>query len=232
MHALKPQKRTPAADTPGDGKLRSDKPRDGKPGDGKPLARRPAASQPVGRKPSPRKPGPDTPAARKPGSSKPRARKSAEGYSGTPLPKKLGIKQGMTVALVSAPPGFSLGDLPEGAKVRRGARGRPGLVIWFVGSRLELGWEIRRIAGFASGSPLWIAWRKQSAKGARGRAGSSEPSESAVREAGLESGLVDYKVCAIDAEWSGLLFAPRRSGGAPRSGSASRATSRSGRSAR
>jgi hypothetical protein len=118
----------------------------------------------------------------------------------------------MTVALVSAPPGFSLGELPDGVKVRRGARGKPGLVIWFVGSRPELGWEIRRIAGFAAGAPLWIAWRKQAARGGRPvRLSGSEPSESAVRGAGLEAGLVDYKVCAIDREWSGLLFAPRRS---------------------
>jgi len=145
------------------------------------------------------------------------------GYSGTPLPRKLGIKPGMTVALVSAPTGFSLGELPVGTKVRRGARGRPALVIWFVSSRTELGWEIRRIAGFAAGAPLWIAWRKQAARAVRGRAGVAAPSESAVREAGLEAGLVDHKVCAIDQEWSGLLFAPRRG---------SQATSRSGRTGR
>ena len=148
---------------------------------------------------------------------------AATGYSGTPLPRKLGIKPGMTVALVSAPAGFSLGELPEGAKVRRGARGRPALVVWFVSSRTELGWEIRRIAGFAAGAPLWIAWRKQGARTVKGRVGVATPSESAVREAGLEAGLVDHKVCAIDQEWSGLLFAPRR--GRP-------ATSRSGQSAR
>ncbi len=149
------------------------------------------------------------------------------GYSGTPLPRTLGVKPGMTVALVSAPPGFSLGELPEGAKVRRGARGRPGLVIWFVGSRPALGWEIRRIADFAAGAPLWIAWRKLSARGAPGRLAGAEPSEAAVRGAGLEAGLVDYKVCAIDREWSALLFAPRRGAGAT-----SRGLSRSARSGR
>jgi len=165
------------------------------------------------------------------------------GYSGTPLPKKLGIKAGMTVALIGAPPGFArtLGELPDGAKLRAGARGKPGLVIWFVGSAPELGWEIRRISAFASEAPLWIAWRKKtSPEGSRAsrspgstgrreaskagsvdkaprRAGdaagakrSAGPSENAVREAGLAAGLVDYKVCAIDAAWSGLLFARRR----------------------
>ena len=134
---------------------------------------------------------------------------STAGYSGTPLAKKLGIKPGMTVALIGAPAGFALtlGDLPEGAKLRAGARGRPGMVIWFVNSAAELGWEIRRISGVASGVPMWIAWRKKTAA----RAPRAGPTESAVREAGLAAGLVDHKVCAIDAAWSGLLFAPRRS---------------------
>jgi hypothetical protein len=145
------------------------------------------------------------------------------GYSGTPLAKKLGIKPGMTVALLGAPPGFaeSFSGLPEGAKLRAGARGRPGLVIWFVNSAAELGWEIRRISAFAVGVPLWIAWRKKTATGARrsvpgaARAPGTAlagPSENQVREAGLAAGLVDYKVCAIDATWSGLLFATRRDG--------------------
>jgi hypothetical protein len=147
--------------------------------------------------------------------------RDAAGHSGTPLPKKLGIKQGMTVALVAAPPGFAeiLGELPEGAKLRAGARGRPGLVIWFVHSAAELGWEIRRISGFAAGVPLWIAWRKKTARAAgASRAakaahasgtGFAGPSENEVRDAGLAAGLVDYKVCAINETWSGLLFAPR-----------------------
>lgn len=124
------------------------------------------------------------------------------GYSGTPLPKKLGIKPGMTVSVIRAPSGFAeiLGELPEGAKLRSGARRPGGLVIWFVKSTDELGSEMRRVVGFTAGAPLWIAWRKKRA----------QPSENAVRDAGLAAGLVDYKVCAIDATWSGLLFAPRR----------------------
>jgi len=133
------------------------------------------------------------------------------GYSGTPLPQKLGVKSGMTVALVSAPPGFSLGPLPPDAKLRRGARGRADLVIWFVGSRTALAWEIRRIVEYAAGAPLWIAWRKQTGPGASRRAGITPPTEQTVRDAGLSAGLVDSKVCAIDPEWSGLRFTPRRS---------------------
>ena len=135
------------------------------------------------------------------------------------LPKKLGIKAGMTVALVGAPAGFAdtLGALPEGAKLRLGARGKPGLVIWFVNSAAELGWEIRRISSFAAGVPLWIAWRKKTPRAAGtsrvSRApgsGFAGPSENEVRDAGLAAGRVDYKVCAMDAAWSGLLFAARK----------------------
>ncbi len=116
----------------------------------------------------------------------------------------------MTVAMVSAPPAFALGVLPEGAKARRGARGRPDLVLWFVGSRPELAWEIHRIVGFAAGAPLWIAWRKQSRSLGAARRPESTPTEHDVREAGLTAGLVDTKVCALDGEWSGLRFSPRR----------------------
>jgi len=115
----------------------------------------------------------------------------------------------MIVALVSAPPGFTIGPLPEGAKLRRGARGLADLVVWFVGSRPELSWEIRRISEFAGGAPLWIFWRKPAGRG-RAHGSVSAPSEQSVREAGLAAGLVDSKVCAIDEEWSGLRFTPRR----------------------
>ena len=133
------------------------------------------------------------------------------GYSGTPLPKKLGITPGMTVSLIGRPVGFesALGELPAGAKLRTGARGHADLVIWFVSTRPQLAFEIRRITRFAAGVPLWIAWRKATRR-PRSPADGSAPSENDVREAGLASGLVDYKVCAIDAEWSGLLFAVRK----------------------
>jgi hypothetical protein len=117
----------------------------------------------------------------------------------------------MTVSLIGRPVGFEslLGELPVGAKLRTGARGHADLVIWFVSTRPQLAFEIRRITRFAAGVPLWIAWRKATRR-PRGAADGSAPSENDVREAGLASGLVDYKVCAIDAEWSGLLFAVRK----------------------
>jgi CheY-like chemotaxis protein len=129
------------------------------------------------------------------------------GYSGTPLPKKLGIKAGTQVALVGAPPYFSkvLGDLPEGARLESGIHGAPGLVIWFPRGLGELQRDVRRLAARLSGAPMWVAWPKK-ASGA-----DSDLSEQAVRRAGLDAGLVDYKICAIDATWSGLLFTARKS---------------------
>lgn len=126
------------------------------------------------------------------------------GYSGTPLPKKLGVKRGAIVALVGAPAGFDVGPLPEGAIARRGSAGHPDLVLWFTSSRRQLEREIGRMALLAGRDGLWIIWPKQ-ASGTK-----TDLTQAVVREAGLAAGLVDYKVCAVDATWSGLKFAPRR----------------------
>jgi CheY-like chemotaxis protein len=150
------------------------------------------------------------------------------GYSGTPLPRKLGIKPGTAVALVGAPRGFEgvLGDLPVGATLRRrsaaratGSAGGSRLLIWFVRGYAELEEGMVRMAALAAGAPLWIAWQKKSARkpGARSkpaaRSAAASPTERSVRAMGLAAGLVDYKVCAIDETWSGLLFARRRAPG-------------------
>ena len=130
------------------------------------------------------------------------------GYSGTPLPKKLGIKPGSVVALLGAPAGFAkstLGPLPEGATLRSDTRVPYNVGVLFVDSKAELA---RRFpaAKKAMGEPcaLWLAWPKQA---------SGVPTDldgNRVREFGLMAGLVDYKVAAIDATWSGLCFARRR----------------------
>lgn len=128
------------------------------------------------------------------------------GYSGTPLPKKLGIKADMTVALVGAPQGFekTLGKLPEGAKLRRGARGRCELAMWFPASAKELKGRVRQMGKLIGDGGLWIAWPKQ-ASGVK-----TELTQTIVRKVGLAAGLVDYKICAIDVTWSGLKFARRK----------------------
>jgi CheY-like chemotaxis protein len=129
------------------------------------------------------------------------------GYSGTPLPKKLGIKPGSLVALLGAPRGFekTLGALPPGVVVRRDRRRPANVLLLFVTSRADLA---RRLAGAsrAMGEPgaLWIVWPKKASGISRDLGGNE------VREIGLASGLVDYKIAAIDATWSGLCFARRR----------------------
>jgi len=129
------------------------------------------------------------------------------GYSQTPLLKKLGIKAESVVVLVHAPEGFecTLGELPANVKVRRQTRGRRDLTIWFVRSLKELERRIDRFAEQVGSGGLWIAWPKQ-ASGMK-----TEVTQKMVRKLGLASGLVDYKICAIDETWSGLKFATRKS---------------------
>jgi hypothetical protein len=129
-----------------------------------------------------------------------------DAYAGTPLLKKLGVKEGTVVALVGAPDGFekALGTLPDDAVVRRGARGRPDLAIWFVRSRKELEGRVERMKAFGWRHALWIVWPKK----ASGIA--SDVSQKVVRETGLGAGIVDYKVCSVDETWSGLKFARRK----------------------
>lgn len=131
---------------------------------------------------------------------------SMAGYSGTPLPRKLGIKPGHVLALVSAPSDFeaTLGVLPEAVSIRRRATDGADLTIWFTRSRRDLEGRIADMAGRVGDGGLWIAWPK-GASGVK-----TDISGNDVRRVGLASGLVDYKVCAIDETWSGLKFARRK----------------------
>jgi len=128
------------------------------------------------------------------------------GYSGTPLPKKLGIKPNSVVALVGAPKDFrkTLGELPAGAQLCDSANRRCNLFIWFTRSRKELAGKIKRMVVLAQQGPLWMVWPKKASGVA------TDLTQQGVRETGLAAGLVDYKVCAVDATWSGLLFARRK----------------------
>ena len=128
------------------------------------------------------------------------------GYSGTPLPRKLGIKAGSVVVLLDAPAGFtrSLGALPEGVRFTTALTGEFHLVIAFVTSRGALSARLGQLAPVAPRDGAWIAWPKK-ASGVP-----TDVSQPVVRELGLATGLVDDKVCAIDATWSGLRFRRRR----------------------
>jgi hypothetical protein len=120
------------------------------------------------------------------------------GYSGTPLPRKLGVKAGSTLALIDEPPG-TMGDLPPDVLVRRAARGHADVVVAFFTRRVDFE---RRVEGlgrmvFPAGG-LWIAWPKR----ASGLV--TTMTDGVVRDVALPLGLVDNKVCAIDDTWTGL----------------------------
>lgn len=123
-------------------------------------------------------------------------------YSGRPLPTKLGIKPQSTVLTLGAPDGFAqaLGALPEGARLTERARGPFDLTLWFVRSREELQAGMVGAVDRSAHGPVWIVWPKQGSDLA------SDLTQQAVRQSGLASGLVDYKICSIDDTWSGLLF--------------------------
>ena len=128
------------------------------------------------------------------------------GYSGTPLPKKLGIKAGSTVALANAPEDFedTLGELPEGSTVVHSAGPGADVTLWFLGSLADLHSGIDLMAEISGGGRLWICWPKKSSGIV------TDLTQTEVRSTGLASGLVDFKICAIDATWSGLCFTRRR----------------------
>lgn len=129
------------------------------------------------------------------------------GYSGTPLVKKVGVKPRSVVALLGAPEAFEnkLGPLPEGVRLQRHARSVANLVLLFAKSRADLEHRLPTAAkAVAGGGGLWIAWRKKAGRIQTGL------TQNDVRTLGLSAGWVDYKICAIDETWSGLLFARRR----------------------
>jgi len=151
------------------------------------------------------------------------------GYSGTPLPRKLGIKPGARVGLAGAPDGFGalLEPLPDGARVEAGAPAAgaagavlpgpvlpgpvlPGtgpfdVIVFFTVEQAELAGRLIELrARMAPAAGLWIAWPKRASRVP------TDMTEDVIREIALPTGLVDNKVCAIDQVWSGLRLVIRR----------------------
>ncbi len=132
---------------------------------------------------------------------------AAAGYSGTPLPRKLGIKAGARLALIGAPEGFdsTLGLLPEDVTVsRRLGRASRDVIVAFFSRRAMLERRLPALrAALDPAGGLWIAWPKR-ASGVE-----TDVTEDVVRMLGLAAGLVDNKICAIDQVWSGLRLVYR-----------------------
>lgn len=129
-----------------------------------------------------------------------------QGYAGTPLPKKLGIKANSVIALINAPDEIEnlLSDLPAGAQLRKSGRGKSDLTLWFVTRRAELDRRVGNMVSRSRNGGLWIIWPKQSS------GVNSDLTQNVVRRTGLEAGMVDFKVARIDDTWSGLRFSLRK----------------------
>lgn len=130
------------------------------------------------------------------------------GYSGTPLPRKLGIKPGHAVAVLGGPDGLA-GELAaqSGADVAAGlpAAGALDVIVTFVRWRAEYEDQLPGLrARMAPACGLWIAWPKRAARVP------TDMTDHVVREVALPTGLVDNKVCAIDETWTGVRLVIRR----------------------
>jgi hypothetical protein len=125
----------------------------------------------------------------------------------TPLPKKLGIKRGTRVAVLSAPDGFldtTLRPLPDQVELRSRARGPLDVIVFFTKRRAELERRFDTLVNALDrAGALWVAWPK-------GTSGvPTDLTENTVRDIALPKGLVDTKVAAIDEIWSGLKLVIR-----------------------
>jgi hypothetical protein len=128
-------------------------------------------------------------------------------FSGTPLPRKLGIREGHAVAFVSEPSAFqtALGQLPPGVEIRERVRGPLDVIVLFATRRHAL----RRRFGpllraIAPAGGLWVAWPKKSSPI------ENDLSFEVVQKIGLDAGLVDNKSASIDSDWQGLRFVVRK----------------------
>ncbi|GAA2741583.1 DUF3052 domain-containing protein [Kitasatospora cinereorecta] len=124
------------------------------------------------------------------------------GYSGTPLHRKLGIKPGHDLLLLGAPEGFAVPDLPDDV---RPADGPFDVALWFPADRAELTGRLAELrARMRPAAGLWVAWPKKASRVP------TDLTEDVIRAVALPTGLVDNKVCAVDATYSALRLVIRR----------------------
>jgi hypothetical protein len=130
------------------------------------------------------------------------------GYSGTPLATKLGLKPGMSIALLHAPPHHLpqlLGVLPEGVTINTRLTEHLNLVLIFFQRAGDLANDVPALkSAIAPDGMIWVAWPKRASKLP------TDITEDVIRQVVLPAGLVDVKVCAIDQTWSGLKVVIRK----------------------
>jgi hypothetical protein len=127
-------------------------------------------------------------------------------FSGVPLHKKLGIKEGAHVALIGAPPGARdlIEPLPPGVTVSTRATKGVDVILCFATKENDLAGRFEKLAGaLAPDGGLWIAYPKKSSSL------ETDLTFQSVQDIGLEAGLVDNKSCAVDDDWSGVRFVYR-----------------------
>ena len=129
------------------------------------------------------------------------------GYSGTPLPQKLGIKPGLTVVTINAPTNYRrwLGTIPEGVTFSDRLKPDSSFIHVFTRKRSELANRLPVLrARIADIGTVWVSWPKRSA------GVPTDVTEDVIRDVALPIGFVDVKVCAIDETWSALKLMVRR----------------------
>jgi hypothetical protein len=128
------------------------------------------------------------------------------GYSGTPLEKKIGIKEGSRIALVNGPIGFQFDpkELPDNVEFLKPTAKSLDIILFFVTTERRLAKDFSKLAArLTANGMIWIAWPKKSSGVA------TDLSFELVQRIGLDAGLVDVKICAVDDTWSGLKFVYR-----------------------
>ena len=129
------------------------------------------------------------------------------GYSGTPLPQKLGIKPGLTVVTINAPAKYRrlLGKIPDGVTFSNRLESGSNFVHLFTSHRSELQKKLSILRDkISEDGTVWVSWPKKSS------GISTDVTEDVIREIALPLGFVDVKVCAVDETWSGLKLMIRR----------------------
>ena len=131
----------------------------------------------------------------------------AVGYSGTPLPKKLGIKAPMQLVAIEAPAEYAaiVGELPQGVTLGRTVGKNTDLVHVFATRRKDLMSHLTRLRSkLGDEAAIWVSWPKKAAKV------ETDITEDTIRELALPLGFVDIKVCAVSEVWSGLKLVVRK----------------------